>query len=364
MKYLLLIILIFKISTVFSQFDSIKNKIQLKGIQFSGQWFLTYQYIDSTEPNKSITDLNRFTLRRGYLTAKSELNEVFSVRYTQDITLDTEGDDAGNIEMRLKYMYLDMKISDFKFLKNSSISFGMVERPWAEYELKINRYRVQGDMFIERNKIINSADFGIFYSALLGGELDSEYKKNINNSHAGKFGSIAIGVYNGGGYHYVENNNNKTFESRVSIRPISEFFPGFQLTYSNAIGKSNVKTNYTDFYMNIFSSSYENKYVTLMIQKYIGSGDFAGRYYDKISHIAYLNNGYSLFTEYKINKKWSAIGRYDYFESLKKPINNNEIWIGGIAYKFLKNKVLFNFNQYKKESLKINTYDLALEIVF
>jgi hypothetical protein len=48
-------------------------------------------------------------------------------------------------------------------------------------------------MFLERNGILNSADYGICFLGLLGGEMDEDYKKNVNKNHAGKYGSFAIG---------------------------------------------------------------------------------------------------------------------------------------------------------------------------
>ena len=62
-----------------------------------------------------------------------------------------EGDDAGNIEMRLKYMYLKMKMDQFDFLPSSYFEFGMVHRPWLDFEESINGFRMQGTMFLERS---------------------------------------------------------------------------------------------------------------------------------------------------------------------------------------------------------------------
>ena len=67
-------------------------------IDISGQWFLAYNYNNSSE-------LSQFALKRGYFTVKTKMNDFLSARYTQDITLDKEGSDAGNVELRLKYLY-------------------------------------------------------------------------------------------------------------------------------------------------------------------------------------------------------------------------------------------------------------------
>ncbi len=102
------------------------------------------------------------------------MNDVFSVRYTQDITLDKEGNDAGNVEIRLKYVYLKIKLDQFNLLKYSYLELGLVHRPWLDFEQNVNKYRVQGKMFLERYSIKNSADFGLFYTGLI------EYKQKLS----------------------------------------------------------------------------------------------------------------------------------------------------------------------------------------
>ena len=66
-------------------------------VKISGLWFLAYRGNIPSEGNDA------FVVKRGYLTFKKNFNETLSVRYTQDITIDKEGDDAGNVELRFKY---------------------------------------------------------------------------------------------------------------------------------------------------------------------------------------------------------------------------------------------------------------------
>ncbi|MBE0673465.1 MAG: hypothetical protein IH591_02270 [Bacteroidales bacterium] len=63
---------------------------------------------------------------------------------------------------------------DIPLVRNSWLDFGMVSRPWLDFEEKINRYRVQGTMYTERVNIMNSADFGLTYVCLLGGKMPKE----------------------------------------------------------------------------------------------------------------------------------------------------------------------------------------------
>jgi len=329
----------------------------LKNTNISGQWFLNNSYDD----NKKI---DRFTLKRGYFTIKSELSDMFSVRYTQDITLDNEGEDAGNVEMRLKYLYLKMKLNHIKLLEDTYFEIGLVHRPWLDYEEHINRYRVQGTMFIERYHLVNSADFGITYVGLLGGKLDEDYQKNVSNSYPGRYGSFAIGVYNGGGYHAIEFNNNKTVEGRLSLRPIPRWHPGLQISYSFIYGMANTESNKAIFNSNLLMLSSESRYHVATAQAYFGKGDFHGEYSDE-NGVSLENVGYSLFGELKIPSTSLALfGRYDEFKSKDTDIFDQNTAIAGIAYRFLKSKVLFDFNYYKNYDRIIRTYEIALEVIF
>lgn len=337
---------------------SFAAKAQVKkdtDFSFSGQWFLSYQQEDT---------INRATLKRGYLTFKKKFNKTISARFTQDITLDNEGSDAGNIEMRLKYCYVKINNHYLKFMQHSYFEAGLVHKPWLDYEQKINDYRVQGKMFIERNRILNSADFGITFTNLFGGEMDEEYKKNINKGYPGKYGSMTIGVYNGGGYHATEQNSNKTFEGRLSIRPLPSELPGIQATYNMAYGKGN-STESPDFNTNHYILSYEDKLGVLMAQYHEGEGDASAKYVDTLFN-SYENSGYSGFMELKIPKtKVALFGRYDYFELEAESVSKHTRYIGGVCYRFHRNsKVLFDVD-YGDKNGKINRiYELAIELRF
>lgn len=348
MKKLLLLI----ISIGFS-FGSNTLTISQK-IDISGQWFLAFN---------NASEINQFALKRGYFTIKTKMNDVFSIRYTQDITLDKEGSDAGNVEIRLKYLYLKIKLDHFQFLKYSHLEVGLVHRPWLDYEQNINKYRVQGKMFLERYSIINSADFGIFYKGLIGGKIDKNYQTKVTNQNPGKYGSFSIGIHNGGGYHAIEQNNNKTLEGRLSIRPFYAIYPGMQLSYAFTYGKANTIDNLNDFIMNLLYISSETKLGTFTGQYFTGKGDYGGKYIDE-QNKSIANSGISLFGELRIPKtNLSIFGRFDDFE-LDDNLEERNTYIGGVSYSFLKSKVLFNVDYQKNPDETIKIYEIALEIGF
>lgn len=344
--------IIFSIFLISSVFATDANKLIAK-TDISGQWFLAYN---------NANDINQFALKRGYFTIKTKMNDIFSVRYTQDITLDKEGSDAGNVEIRLKYLYLKMELDKIEFLKDSYIEIGLVHRPWIDFEQSVNKYRVQGKMFLERYSIISSADFGIYYTGLLGGKVNDSYLKKVTSKNPGKYGSFALGFHNGGGYHAIEQNNNKTVEGRLTLRPFSEFYPGLELTYAYTYGKANTENNLNDFIMNLLYISSETELGVFTGQYFTGKGDYKGKYVDENDE-SYSNTGFSLFGELNIsNSNFSIFGRFDEFESEFSDKQNT--YLGGIAYKFLKNKVLFNVDSQRNGDDTINVYELALEIGF
>ena len=319
----------------------------------SGQWFLAYN---------NAAEVNQFILKRGYFTIKTKIDDTFSVRYTQDITLDKEGSDAGNVEIRLKYLYLKIKLDQFDLLKDSYLEVGLVHRPWLDFEQSVNKYRVQGKMFLERYSIISSADFGLYLTGLLGGKVSSEYLDNVTIKNPGKYGSYALGIHNGGGYHAFEQNNNKTIEGRLSLRPLNEIYPGLQFSYAFTYGKSNTESNVSDFIMNLFYLTSETELGVFTGQYLIGEGDYGGKYIND-SNESYSSTGYSFFGELNIpNTNFALFGRFDEFNLENSDIRNTVI--GGISYKFLKSKVLFNIDRQIDPDRTTNIYELALEIGF
>jgi hypothetical protein len=342
---------------VFSQDSSNVVTQFLQNTKLSGQWFLAGTY-DKQD------DLNQFQLKRGYFTLKTDLSKKISVRYTQDITLDEEGSDTGNVEIRMKYLYLKLELNDFIIFNDNYFEFGLVHRPWLDYEEHINTYRVQEKMFIERFGIMNSADFGITFVSLLGGKLDAQYQHRVNHTYPGKYGSFAVGVYNGGGYHALEENNNKTIEARLSLRPLPSKMPGLQITYNMAYGKANTANMKSDFQHNMFFISSESKYHVATAQYIFGKGDSGTKYIDTDGE-SFKNKGYSFFGEAKIPKtKFALFCRYDNFTVEEEEDITNQAILGGLAYRFLKNKVILDFNHLDHDGEKHQKYEIALEVKF
>ena len=356
-KSIILIAVVISINLeAFSQ-EAEKKISLIQNTSISGEWFLGFGYDDWSE-------ISAFKLKRGYFTIKTRLNDIFSVRYTQDITTDKEGSDIGNVEMRLKYLLLKVDLDQVSFLKNSYLEFGLVHRPWLEYEQDITGYRVQGKMFSDRYNLVSSADFGIVFAGLLGGEIDEQFQETVSPDFPGRFGSFSFGVYNGGGYHALELNNNKIIEGRLTLRPLPDNIPGLQLSYTFSTGKSNITANTARYSLNIFHLATISRYHKLMLQYYTGQGGYNDNYINP-EGISYKNNGYSGFAEIMIPKtRFSVFSRYDRLISHQETESELETIIAGITYRFLRNKVLLNFDQNMIDDTIIRIYELALEINF
>lgn len=344
----------------------------LDDVEMSGNWFISYrdgyqqiQADDQTIPNELIHS-SRFMLKRSYFTLKKNLSKTISVRYTQDLTVDTEGGDAGNVETRLKYLYVKVQPE----IKNRAFSgnwmeFGMVHRPWLDYEQKINSYRVQDNMAIERARLFNSADFGMVFGGNIGPKMDKKFLSEVNGAMPGKYFSYVIGLYNGGGYSGAEMNINKVVAARISVRPLADLFPYLQLSGYANIGKGNTEAS-PEFNQFLGFVAYTGKQLTFTTQFHHGIGDFRGRYVfpNDPSH-SLQNEGYSFFTEYKIPKTSVSLwGRYDHFE-VETVTSETRRYIGGLAYRFNKNlRVVVNTEGTTIDGDTETVYEVNLEISF
>ncbi len=313
----------------------------LSGFKFGGLWYLSYQNGETADTTGG-EGFSRFAIKRGYLTVEKEFLPWFKGRITTDVTTVTDPTSNldGSLSVRIKYLYGQFNAPDIAFLTKPYVEFGVVHMPWLDFEEHTNYYRCQDTMFIERNGIFNSADIGVTFTSLLGGFVNEDYQKNVNSAYPGRYGSMSFGIYNGGGYAAAEKNENKVLEGRLTVRPLPDIIPGLQFSYFGITGKGNKDTN-PDWTANLGFASFEHEYVVLTGQYFWGEGNQKG---DDENN----KKGYSFFTELKLHKKFSVIGRFDHFDPNKdvKDDENNR-YIAGIAYhidKQHKNMVLLDYD--------------------
>jgi len=322
----------------------------MKGFKFGLLWYLSYMSGEGSGVGGTAgdgIDHNKFAIKRGYFRVTKELMPWFDAHITLDTTQESVKDSklSDSIQVRVKYAYGKFKLPDFAFMTKPFIEAGVVHMPWLDFEEHINFYRCQDTMFVERNKAFNSADFGLTFVSLLGGEMNDEYKKSVNSNYPGRYGSMSLGIYNGSGYHASEKNDNKAIEGRLTIRPLPDIVPGLQLSYFGITGKGNKDTD-PDWNVNLGMLSYEHEYVSLTGQYFSGKGNQAGDdEHDK--------DGYSLFAEVKPMKKFTVFGRYDKFDpNTDADDDDNSRYIVGAAYhldKLHKNMIVLDFDTVKYE---------------
>jgi hypothetical protein len=227
---------------------------------------------------------NAFDVTRGYLDVTGRLSDRMKVRFTTDVRPTTDASLDANLTARLEYAYLEAA-----WTPNRLFMFGMQPTPWLTFEESIDRYRVQGPMFAEREGLIpGPSDLG---AALV-------FKRKSFEVHGG--------VYNGEGYGRAEIDKFKSVQGRGTVT-----------VYSNEAGTSRARV--TGFYsygwyaedrprnVGIVMASYEHPHVVATAQ-YLSATD------NPFVVTDVERQGLSFFGEARMGKTgWAGLGRVDLF---------------------------------------------------
>ena len=247
----------------------------LRRVSLGTRWYLGYR--DGMVADERVS---AFRIGRGYLTARVRPLPWIQAR----VTLDAHQNDDGEWAARLKYLHAKLTWPTERWwISDPYLEMGIAHTPWFDFEEHINRYRMEGTMFIERAGLLNSADLGLAAGALIGRKLSKSYRKNVNKAYPGLWGSVAIGLYNGGGYHAAEANTNKVLMSRVSLRPLGPWLPGLQLSHFFIHGKGNT-ADAPDWWLHDGMVSFEHRLFALTGQVAVGAGNQQGTLIDGSSN--------------------------------------------------------------------------------
>ncbi|MEJ2672832.1 MAG: hypothetical protein P8168_11670 [Deltaproteobacteria bacterium] len=231
------------------------------------------------------TGYNQWRLQRGYLNIVKEITPWLYARYTPDL----HQNNAGEWVWRTKYLYAELRPPNAgRVLTQMKNEIGLGHVPWHDFEEHIWPYRCQGTIPLERAGVFNSADLGVSIRGNFGGKL-ANAKERVGNTHYdGRYGSWHIGVYNGGGYHAAEVNENKPVEYRFTLRPLPTSLPGLQATYFGLYGKGNNTSansfgapffNYSpDWIVHQGYLSYQNPWFLLAAQMFYTKGNQSGNW--------------------------------------------------------------------------------------
>jgi hypothetical protein len=339
----------------------------LKHFKPLGLAYISYQAgLQDSGPHQT-QSYNLFLLKRGYFGADVDITSYLTSRFISDVTLDTFGD----VKLRSKYLYGKFHAKGNNAITAPYMEFGLDHMPWLDFEEAINGFRMQDTMFLERNNIFNSADFGVLVGSDIGGSMDSEYKNTVDSHYAGRYGSWQLGVYNGGGYHAAEQNTNKVVEGRLSIRPVPRAIPGLQLTAFGLTGKGNKPatsiSDPPDWSASVAMLSYESRYLTFTGQAYAGTGNQAGTALQSNGTSA-RQSGFSVFAAVHIpaplaGQRISVLGRIDEFNSNTRIANDlQRLYIAGVAWHFYKDNIWLIDYQRTSHSVLTRTPEDRLQV--
>jgi hypothetical protein len=227
-------------------------------------------------------------------------------RATSDTTL------SGSLIFRIKYAFVEL---DNLKTARSWLRFGAHQTPWLDFEEGINRYRVQGTMFSERESLIpGSSDFGVGYFTPLGKYID-----------------IQTGVYNGEGYAQTDLSKQKSLQGRLTLRPLAGrgFANGFRLSgfYSGGWYAADRPRR-----LGIVMGSFEQTHLVTTLQ-YLKATDSP----NPIAPRDIPRSGASGFIEIRQGMQgWAGLARLDHFDPDRALANNSQQRIiAGGAYWFV-----------------------------
>lgn len=335
----------------------------LQKIEFSGTHYFGYTTTKPHTNSKYDATSSGFELRRNYLQVRGYFNEKDYWRLTLDATKELAsdvGDDSktkgyAGVFVKYAYLYLD------EILPYTSVEFGIAHRPWIDYEEHNSWfYRSFNKVAIEEKAtptesgvdLVNSADLGV------------NFKTKTENF------SSEIGIFNGEGYHSdkgganQKNDKKLSFEWRLTSHLIGSgldvgkmkrkeqryaHISTFGLISNNhkddssAINQTSpipLKGEYNRQFYGIHTVYNQPEF--LIGAQYIIAQDKAR---DSSIDSNWLKRDYELLSinaEYRIDKDWNLVGRYDRYNWDDKTVNNikssidGEKYIAALAYQYNK----------------------------
>ena len=272
----------------------------------------TLTYLQYAAELKNRDGFNAFDLTRGYINITGDITKNVKFRLTPDFKRVDDGSLSGSLVFRLKYGYVELH----ELTPKGWLRFGLHQTPWLDFEESINRYRVQGTMFAEREGVIpGSGDFGAGYLA----RLPSGY------------GEINVGVYNGEGFTHAEVDKRKSVQARLTIRPLAHLDPagdrakGLRLSAFYDAGwyaKDRPRRH------GIVMVSYDHSH-------FVGTAQWlAGTMRPPPFSVDTDFRGYSVFGEVRQGKEgWAGTARFDRFDPNDRVSGNaHRRTIAGVAY--------------------------------
>ncbi|MFC1724238.1 hypothetical protein ACFL4T_01335 [candidate division KSB1 bacterium] len=287
-------------------------------LNFSGLAYTAYYY----DLSKGSQDANGFDLTRLYITGKKSLSDEINIRFTTDLGRVSNDQERAYYRLYMKYAYIELKPS-----VNLKVLVGLHFVPFLAFEEHIWKYRSISKMLLDLEHKQTSSDLGI----------------KIHGQLPGEHGDFAFSLVNGEGYAQPEAGKHKGLYGRITVKPSPAKVPGLRLTLatSKIQKQANISTTITTGLL-----SYEAKKLTFGAEISNGS--------DKTGNLKTKYSGTSFFGFYRIDPKWTLIGRLDNFDPEKfTGIDKHSRIIVGIGYWINKDvEIIFDYQgvNYKEQS--------------
>jgi hypothetical protein len=318
-------------------------------LKFSGTHYLGFVSSKADGEERE----NRFETRRNYFQVKAYFNKKDFLRLTLDSFQETKGQYLSEVDLetgdvsyssekekgswltRVKYAYLYLD----NILPHTGVEFGQVHRPWIDYEEHHSWwYRSASKVYMEDGTaahLMNSADLGFNLKTKL------------------PYFSSEIGLFNGEGYHDIENGEGLSTEARFTFHALSTGTKKVKrnddylnISYYGVKSFDDNKRGNNDFTMHGIHAVY-NKPAFLIAAQYLKA--------DNGDYQKYDGDGYSLNFEIRPMKKLWFIGRYDVWDQ-----NNARSNHGGDRMQYLLGAV-YNYNKNVKFITNVKTVDFDEE---
>jgi len=295
---------------------TVKSKAPV--LKFSGKHYLGFVSDSAGDETE-----NYFETRRNYLQVKAYFadNSKNYMRVTLDTFQNTKGEDKdyGSWEVRLKYAYLYLD----NVLPFTGVEIGQAHRPWIDYEEHHGWfYRSISKVLVEAHDgahFTNSADIGV------------NFKTKTD------YFSSEIGLFNGEGYHGIQEGDGLSGEWRLTANLLGTGKKHVHKsdTYANISFFGQYNTDYkakgNDFVWYGFHAVY-NQPEFLLAAQYVEATDGGA---SKEGNGWSVNGEFRLDTFDKAMQGWNLLGRYDSFDL--DAGEERERTIAGVAYKYNKN---------------------------
>jgi hypothetical protein len=291
-----------------------------------GQAFMDFGNISNQQNGVDITPTGTgFDIKRFYLIVDHKFDEVWAANLTTDAqyladrtttvvssvgpppkttTVTTGSGTAGVSEVFIKKLYLQATLND-AFVVHA----GSYTSPWAPFVEGLYGYRFIEKTQTDRLGYANTADWGLNATGKLGGGLFT----------------YSASIVNGGGFKNPSRSKYVDYEARVGVSPVKwlTFGAGFysghlgQITTSNQDFPKNTASRW-DVALGVHAGGFRIGGEYFEAKNYKSANPTTGVYNvsavtsnSTTAPLSDKGDGYSLWSSFDFNDKWSVFGRYD-----------------------------------------------------